>query len=734
MDELFSKQGNEQVEGMQLSDLLDWYEKSEKGAPVNVKVGALKLPPVQRTAVWTPKQILDLWDSVLRGLPIGTFLVVERPSGELVRGVAPNSRNVEVSKGWNLLDGQQRLRALLLGTGMGCDGKLGDRQCLWIDLAGTPKTHCFALHLTSESQPFGYAPETGGKLGIDDRRKARLEIEPDEPNGHLILNAGRVAYTHELFAGFFDRTLAPLRHIEGWEDGWPPLPYKAKRGQAALFPLHRLLEAWRAAAEEDRIGQMLRVTKGAHRDALLSLNEAFGLFKAAQVALVKVKVDRDALPILFDRIGAGGTPLSTEERLFSIYKHHEPRVHDAIASIYDGGSAGPSARIGRVLPPVKIAASAIRIANALTDKGNALPDVAALAREIAGESSLMTQLSSILPVGNGAASAGRFAGAFGALFQTLAYNGRSNPKDPGIPKVMSTRLSPDLVQVLLLWIIANMLPPEAIFEARAEMIRFVLFWSFCVTNATRASNICFDIIRGRLNAGEADVPFRALSEELVKQQVAEAMPAPDEMAAFLVAGNVRPAWRSAAERFPVGGNLTEFARAWWWNGARVLEWLDRSELERSFGDFDPTSGRDDETPYDIDHILPQVGWGGNWTPVATALRNSHAMTEQELNSMRDSRFDLGNSIGNKWLVSFSDNRRWRDGHWHGEDGKLKALKDSDCFESAQAAAWTTAWGEVEPASPSGPWSRERLIAFQDVIERRAAWLYRRYYDEAGFSH
>ena len=30
------------------------------------------------------------------------------------------------------------------------------------------------------------------------------------------------------------------------------------------------------------------------------------------------------------------------------------------------------------------------------------------------------------------------------------------------------------------------------------------------------------------------------------------------------------------------------------------------------------------------------------------------------------------------------------------------------------------------------WSAERLATFQEVIEKRAEWLYQRFYDEAGF--
>ena len=60
---------NNQVQGMKLPDYLDW----ATGNGQHEK--ELKLPPIQRGFVWKPKQIVDLWDSLLRGMPIGSLMV-----------------------------------------------------------------------------------------------------------------------------------------------------------------------------------------------------------------------------------------------------------------------------------------------------------------------------------------------------------------------------------------------------------------------------------------------------------------------------------------------------------------------------------------------------------------------------------------------------------------------------------------------------------------------------------
>ena len=92
------------IKGMPILEFLKWVEQSVRRianksfeAP---PYGVLALPPVQRTPVWRPKQIVDLWDSVLRGLPIGSLYLVKRGNHEKARGLAAESRTAKVGEGW----------------------------------------------------------------------------------------------------------------------------------------------------------------------------------------------------------------------------------------------------------------------------------------------------------------------------------------------------------------------------------------------------------------------------------------------------------------------------------------------------------------------------------------------------------------------------------------------------------------------------------------------------------
>src|SRR5262245_15519132 len=87
------------------------------------------LPAIQREFVWSPDQIAQLFDSILRNYPIGSFLFWElkpenREKWEIYRfienGRQHGSRNelantAGIPQVALVLDGQQRLTSLLIG-------------------------------------------------------------------------------------------------------------------------------------------------------------------------------------------------------------------------------------------------------------------------------------------------------------------------------------------------------------------------------------------------------------------------------------------------------------------------------------------------------------------------------------------------------------------------------------------------------------------------------------------
>src|ERR1035437_6184672 len=80
------------------------------------------LPTVQRGFVWKPSQIENLWDSLLRGYPVGSFVLSYDGSS--------NGSNAPL----DLLDGQQRATAICLGFGNQAFRQSADQAKVFIDL------------------------------------------------------------------------------------------------------------------------------------------------------------------------------------------------------------------------------------------------------------------------------------------------------------------------------------------------------------------------------------------------------------------------------------------------------------------------------------------------------------------------------------------------------------------------------------------------------------------------
>lgn len=94
--------------------------------------GNYLVPKFQRDFVWTTKQIVDLFDSIIKGFPIGS-IIMWKPDGEEfstideVGGIIVNPASSDISY---ILDGRQRITAMM--TVLYKDGILSDRY--YIDL------------------------------------------------------------------------------------------------------------------------------------------------------------------------------------------------------------------------------------------------------------------------------------------------------------------------------------------------------------------------------------------------------------------------------------------------------------------------------------------------------------------------------------------------------------------------------------------------------------------------
>jgi hypothetical protein len=118
----------------------------------------VSLPALQRGFVWDAGRIESLWDSLLRGFPIGSFLLASNKSGK-----------------YQLLDGQQRSTAIAIGMFnpwlnpethfwriRGC-------PVLWLDINSESREHRFKI--VSHAHPWGYDKQSE-RLNATERKRA----------------------------------------------------------------------------------------------------------------------------------------------------------------------------------------------------------------------------------------------------------------------------------------------------------------------------------------------------------------------------------------------------------------------------------------------------------------------------------------------------------------------------------------------------------------------------------
>lgn len=154
----------------------------------------LDIPSFQRGLVWNPAQVETLWDSVMRGIPIGCITLIKYAKGS-------EDATTPKEETYGIFDGQQRHNALRLGfknpfvknaEKQDTEKNNGNSQrhqevesssILWLDLQPKESSPVrqYSLYLTTEGQPWGYKLSISGleanseRLNTEDRNKALEE-------------------------------------------------------------------------------------------------------------------------------------------------------------------------------------------------------------------------------------------------------------------------------------------------------------------------------------------------------------------------------------------------------------------------------------------------------------------------------------------------------------------------------------------------------------------------------
>jgi hypothetical protein len=133
-----------------LKEIANWPETKE-----------VSLPNIQRGFVWKSSQIENLWDSLLRGYPVGAFVLT------------PNK--LEKDR-FEMLDGQQRATAIGLGFNNKTYRKTESR--IFIDLEKPPSTDNreYYFRVITPSHPWGYQKTDNTKTLTSDNKRHAMDF------------------------------------------------------------------------------------------------------------------------------------------------------------------------------------------------------------------------------------------------------------------------------------------------------------------------------------------------------------------------------------------------------------------------------------------------------------------------------------------------------------------------------------------------------------------------------
>lgn len=280
--------------------------------------GFISMPAVQRGKVWNAVRVEVLWDSILRGISIGSMCA--RPTG---------SEKCQ----WELLDGQQRVNAINLG--FEDFPTENNTSILWLDLA-----------MESEN-----TEHNDGKVKASDRKFFFRVTTPGHPWGYNLSDNE----TRNSLLSTEDKRTALLRIKDRWNiqnnpnskpktrDLWPfkalfPVPFFDLRIFFERYPNGSFIDFWnscRVKYENSNWFWYLDTNK-MHTKHEIPLNSNWHNIKDAvqkmssSVVVIQnlSRINDDDVGLYFKRLNKAGVVPNEEEIRYSLLKAKCPALKD----------------------------------------------------------------------------------------------------------------------------------------------------------------------------------------------------------------------------------------------------------------------------------------------------------------------------------------------------------------------------------------------------------------------
>lgn len=611
----------------------------------------IDLPKLQRGFVWEPSKVAELWDSILRGFPIGS-LMVSTIDPESPEQMTPDHRY------W-LLDGQQRATSIGIGyynpwNPHGQDPsmwRLKSIPILWLDLdPKNPNTNAkmFFPYLITQSHPWGYYQD--GKVISWSRRGEASEA----------MGLGADYYHTDLSRCFPWEARLPVplsillevatrQEVSTLDCFWAQL----------IKQTENLSDSWK-----EKFSDLMSGEPPAGMDKLFLRLRRVPEYRVHLNLLTSDAVENDAYTpednsLLFVRLNTGGVVLGGEELIFSLFKSAFPLAKDAVEDCAAGFMA-PSKLFGLLVRLAAAVNAPERLARPVS--------LSEFKKEIrATDLRLKTALEDLIHKEQESAM------CEAARLMEWAFSILCGPKESAppfcLPEAVATRTindSPDVFLALLYWHRNGGDVQIGSLEHRELLGRFTALSWFLPGNA-RAKQ---EALRAWIAAAGNDIASRLWTSECLhfqftrKELAVPFLPPPAEFKDLLLKGvldvehynyeklpDYAPAsfWGAYAfvptahdeteetRKQRLGTNLMFFISRLW-QCRTMLLYAQRDYVRKrfhSFGQWELTL-KDTNCPWDWDHIYPS----------ASGLHNVDEVYR-----------DWHNTIGNLRVEGLSENRR-----------------------------------------------------------------------------
>ena len=326
------------------------------------------VPSLQRGLIWNSNQTEILWDSLLRGFPIGAFVLCRK---------LQNQRRKDESATYDLLDGQQRAHAVGLGfDDVFASDEHDPKAILWIDLTPSTKlgTRTFLFRVTTEAHPWGYRADDAAKPSplpiwqireilkyskyMNDKDELHREVNeiPKRPSPRNLWPAA--AERPIPFAWL-------MKHKEeNSETFWKAIRSECEKANDRAPHLKWAQKAFKllnpASAQNDsKLRSIWMGVKRAHEAQVVWLEvskDALMSASAQEESISDIQDDQaevTSVEHLFYRLNAGGTRLDGDELAYSMIKAHWPELEKPISNLAYRGRL-PEARLATLAARVPL--------------------------------------------------------------------------------------------------------------------------------------------------------------------------------------------------------------------------------------------------------------------------------------------------------------------------------------------------------------------------------------------